>query len=184
MTYSAARWWIRNCGLMLFRALIERLLGSDDLRRSEHEIKFAKFSYENYPGLLEILIGLLRPQRQGDQIDISAVRIESMFPALQILQRAPPPQSRRQEVSRLVHQLAGSKNWHVREMAARTFAHIQDANLALADAGMLPDSNGNFNSPTSQNKLHGNLLILKYSVSAYLNTLKGERTPYGLARPI
>jgi hypothetical protein len=160
---------------MLFRALIDRLLGYDDLQKSaDNSAKLSRMSYEKYPGLLDILIGLLKPQERDTVFGVSGIQTEGVFPALQILQRAPPPPSRQQEVGRLILELVRNKNWHVRVMAARTYAVIQDPIQALDEMKMVPDSDGQLYRPASQNELHGNLLVFKHSLPGYLQACKGE----------
>lgn len=159
---------------MLFRALIDRLLGYDDLQRSSQQsIKFARISYDKYPGLLDAMVGLLKPQNQGSHLDLSDLRTEAVFPVLQILQRAPPPLSRQQEISGLIISLARSKNWHVRVMAAKTFVVIQEPTVALANARMAPHNQRDFDARKSQNEVHGNLLILKHSLLLHRPTKQG-----------
>ncbi|KAJ9639502.1 hypothetical protein H2199_006537 [Coniosporium tulheliwenetii] len=163
-------WAIRNCGLMLFRALIDRLLGSGDTQNwTEHDSsKASRLSYERYPNLLEIMTRLLRPrptEQEGKNAEArstaspSAVA-EGVFPVLQILQRAPPPPAQARTIRQLVLGLTRSPHWHVRDMAARTYAGlVPPAEHRAIVLALLTNS-----SLSSQNMLHGDLLCVRYIV--------------------
>ncbi|KAL1643907.1 hypothetical protein SLS58_004581 [Diplodia intermedia] len=154
-------WAIRNCGLMLFRALIDRLLGSGTTQhwKDTDRLKITRLSYNKYPNLLDIIVQLLTPKRQGGATELTNTALEGVFPAFQILQRARPPVERRAEIQQLVFGLTASSHWHVRDMAARTLAALLAPEervewvLALIEMPF-----------QRQNALHGMLLSVKYLV--------------------
>ncbi|OMP83498.1 hypothetical protein BK809_0004879, partial [Diplodia seriata] len=154
-------WAIRNCGLMLFRALIDRLLGSGTTQhwKDTDRLKITRLSYKKYPNLLDIIVQLLTPKRQGGATELTNTALEGVFPAFQILQRARPPVERRAEIQQLVFGLTTSSHWHVRDMAARTLAALLSPEervewvLALIEMPF-----------QRQNALHGVLLSVKYLV--------------------
>ncbi|KAF2085259.1 hypothetical protein K490DRAFT_46993 [Saccharata proteae CBS 121410] len=150
-------WAIRNCGLMLFRALIDRLLGSGTTQvwKESDRLKVSRLSYENYPSLLPIITRLLTPSRRGSFTN--DVALEGVFPALQILQRALPPATRRAEIRQLVLNLVRSSHWHVRDMASRTLAALIDQTESLEWILHLLEAQF-----SGQNDLHGRLLSVKY----------------------
>lgn len=134
-----------------------------------------RFSYDNHPSLLNVLIKLLEPDRSlrdtNHQSSISqrtehssSIVVEGVFPALQILQRAPPPADRRPGVRELVLHLIESPHWHVRDMAARTFSRLVDASRSVSTISALID----MGSYRGQNALHGRLLCILYTVRAQL----------------
>ncbi|CAN9296212.1 unnamed protein product [Alternaria alternata] len=100
-TLNSSIWPLRNCSLMLFKALIERLLGSDEAQdwKERERAKTSRFSYDNYPSLVKILIELLEPSSDvrimetpeagSSPMDLHGA--EGVFPALQILRQARPP---------------------------------------------------------------------------------------------
>lgn len=161
---------------MLFRALLDRLFGSSDSQNwSEQEQPTARFSYDNHPSLLDVLVKLLEPDRSlGDmnhQLSTpkriehsSSIVVESVFPAMQILQRAPPPADRRLGIRELVLHLIESPHWHVRDMAARTFSRLVDASQSVSTISALIDRT----SHRGHNALHGRLLCVLYMVTAQL----------------
>ncbi|KAF2106936.1 HEAT repeat protein-like protein [Lophiotrema nucula] len=171
---NSSIWPIRNCSLMLFKALIERLLGSDEAQdwTERERAKTSRFSYENYPSLVGILTDLLDPngalkKSMTTIVDSSSPMdlhgAEGVFPALQILRQATPPESHRLEIMSSVSYLLGSPHWHLRDMAARTLVSLKRPEECFNGAlGCLSDLD------TTQNMSHGLLLSLKYALRKLL----------------
>jgi hypothetical protein len=162
-------WAIRNCGLMLFRALIDRLIGSTDTQNLAEvgETKTARISYNDYPNLFEIVTGLLTPDLISS--DSTEAALESVFPALKIIQRMPPPADQQKAIRSLVFKLCESPHWHVRDMAARTFARlVHDRELRPILNDILPQS------LLHQNHVHGKLLCISYLVQPRLRQLEPD----------
>ncbi|KAF2864755.1 HEAT repeat protein-like protein [Massariosphaeria phaeospora] len=167
-TLNSKTWPIRNCSLMLFKALIERLLGSDETQdwKEQTRAKTSRFSYDDYPSLIGILTDLLDPNGPLKKSLDSTLGIESpldlhgaegVFPALQILRQASPPEANRPHIMELVSHLLDSPHWHLRDMAARTlvtlhrpheYYDITVTSLLLVEG--------------SRNWQHGMLLSIKY----------------------
>jgi hypothetical protein len=150
-------WAVRNCGLMLFRALIDRLLGSTDSQNwSENgQIKAPRLSYKDYPSLLDIVFKLLTPDTA--QLETTEAALESVFPALKIVERVPPLQDQRERIRELVFGLCSSSHWHVRDMAARTFSSLvpEKTLVQIVDEFAPTTSLG-------QNTVHGRILCISY----------------------
>ncbi|KAF2015270.1 HEAT repeat protein-like protein [Aaosphaeria arxii CBS 175.79] len=175
-TLSSNVWPIRNCGLMLFKALIERLLGSDEAQdwKEADRARSSRFSYNNYPTLVGILIGLLDPNgplkksmttaEGGSPMDLHGA--EGVFPALQILRQAPPPEESRQLITQSVFHLLGSPHWHLRDMAARTIVSLKYPHEYIDTVVTLLSSIKI--SKTSHNAQHGILSCVKYLLRKYL----------------
>ena len=81
-------WAIRNCGLMLFRAVIDRLLGTNDAYVEDEVATKRRVDFEHHQDLLELVIGLLSTAPTSMNSGEGA-RNEGVFPALQLLQRLP-----------------------------------------------------------------------------------------------
>lgn len=172
-------WAIRNCGLMLFKALIDRLLGSTDSQNWSDEsiTRSSRFTYRDAPGLLDIVIKLLR--RSAEQRDLESTAVESAFPALKLLQRVPPPAGSRAEIRDLVLELCGSPHWHVREMAARThLGLVEQENSVSIVASLLPSMS------LCQNQIHGQLLCIRYAVSAVCQNQAQQSVTRRLSPPL
>jgi hypothetical protein len=156
---SSNIWAIRNCGLMLFRSLIDRLLGSTESQNLAESGKasVSKVSWPDYPALQQIVMQLL--EEPEDTLALNSA-IERVFPALKIIQRIPPPDHLRTNIRNRVLAFAASSHWHVRLMAARTFASLLSSSDDAMDVAceMLEDCSD------TQNKLHGRLLCVFHSL--------------------
>lgn len=151
-------WAVRNCGLMLFRAVIDRLLGTSDTYLEDDAYARKRLSIERHPQLLEIVLKLLAapPSVLGGS---ASAGNEGVFPALQLLQRLAVPEERLSEIRRSVKALTASPAWHVRDKAARTYASFLANDQTAAELKVL------LHTPTTcQNTLHGALLCAKYLI--------------------
>ncbi|KAI9712129.1 MAG: hypothetical protein M1820_001838 [Bogoriella megaspora] len=171
-------WAIRNCGLMLFRALTDRLLGTNESQAPDEPLpsSSSKVSYDQYPKLLDLILTLLRAGRAALRTDRSISTAggrqkgtaEDVFPVLYILQKALPPKNRISEIEELVIAMTASPQWLVRDMAARTFA-------ALTASHGTDREIPNILQPTyvprppfwNQNAVHGILLTVKHLIRSY-----------------
>ncbi|KAH7065827.1 HEAT repeat protein-like protein [Paraphoma chrysanthemicola] len=173
-TLNSDIWPIRNCSLMLFKALIERLLGSDEAQdwKEQDRAKTSRFSYENYPSLVNILSDLLNPEGPLKQsientpdnsspLDLHGA--EGVFPALQILRQAMPPEAQLGSIVESVEKLLASPHWHLRDMAARTVVSLRPARQVRQSVSSLLAAR-----PSSTNLQHGKLLALKYMLRKLL----------------
>ncbi|KAF2677884.1 HEAT repeat protein-like protein [Lentithecium fluviatile CBS 122367] len=166
-TLNSKIWPIRNCSLMLFKALIERLLGSDEAQdwKEQERAKTSRFSYDNYKSLVGILQSLLSHEgplkesldmpESNSPMDLHGA--EGVFPALQILRQATPPEQYRKAIVASIQRLLGSPHWHLRDMAART------ATILLLRSE-LPDTIKSLLAKADEtaNSQHGALLHAKY----------------------
>jgi hypothetical protein len=161
-------WAVRNCGLMLFRAVIDRLLGTNDAHPEDVVVVQKRISAEQHPALLDVLLGLLPSS------DVASTRYEGVFPALSLLQHTQIPASRLEETKSAVAGLTGSASWHVRDKAARTLASlvgvedVHDQLKLILRPGLI-----------GQNHLHGSLLTAKYITSGLRRNLGGSTTVQG-----
>jgi len=168
-------WAIRNCGLMLFKSLIDQLLGTTSSQNWSDDIlvKSSRFSFADAPDLLDIIVKLLRAGSDVPESPSSA--FESVFPALKLVQRISLPNERRTEVRELVLRLCGSPHWHVREMAAKTYLTLlETSDIADSILPLLP------NLELPQNVIHGRLFCIKYVLENF-NKISNSRL--GKSRP-
>lgn len=152
---------------MLFKALIERLLGSDEAQdwKEQERTKTSRFSYDNYPSLVGILQSLLDPEgplkesldtpNSNSPMDLHGA--EGVFPALQILRQASLPDEHRRDIVASVQRLLGSPHWHLRDMAARTATTLLRPDELADTFGALLT-----NFEEKANSRHGALLYAKY----------------------
>jgi hypothetical protein len=161
---------------MLFRALADRLFGTNEARNKEEiraDDKVTKLSYDNYPNLPGLLKKLLA-QSSGcsSQTEPEAHTVsmfpgldspEAVFPAMDIIRRAGSPKTNDTELRSLILFYMESKIWHVRDMAARTFCSLIDRREFIEEISHL------INLPwSSNNALHGRLLGVRYLLQVYL----------------
>lgn len=168
-------WAIRNCGLMLSRSLIDRMLGTNEsaddfFDKSTGNV--SRLSYNKHPGLLELILRLLRSSSvlsidgAGGHSDavLPNLTAEAIFPVLDLLRRAPPPERLRQQVFDLVKVALKDASWHVRDMAARSMAALitpETVDGVLQDLLVITPTN-------NWNELHGRLLCTKHITKTML----------------
>jgi len=155
---------MRNCALILLRSLIDCLFGTHESKavtEAGWDGRSIKLNYDEYPTLPSLLIKLLDTETtilSTPQIPSIGV-VESVFPALDIIRRAGPPPTHRDEVYRYVSTHLGSKLWHVREIAARTICTMMlHQNWLAAIIGLLEGAR------ETTNRLHGVLMAVKFTL--------------------
>jgi hypothetical protein len=159
---------------MLFKALIERLLGSSEAQdwKELERARTSRFSYDDYPSLVGILSDLLNPEgplkqsiestpESSSPLDLHGA--EGVFPALQILRQAQPPGANLETIVASVQKLLVSPHWHLRDMAARTMVSLRPLHQLYDAASALLDM-----TTEHHNLQHGILLTVKYTIRKLL----------------
>ncbi|KAI1777873.1 putative death-receptor fusion protein-domain-containing protein [Hypoxylon cercidicola] len=153
-------WAIRNCGLLLLRSLIDCLFGTSESKTSIEagwDGRTVKIPYHKFQALPALLVNLLEMGQQSKGVLIGSQTAESVFPALDIIRRAGPPEEFRDRLYDIIAWYLGSHIWHVREIAARTLCSFLLKPGWLGSVEDLLASSG-----LSANKSHGTLLTLKF----------------------
>ncbi|KAI2630954.1 hypothetical protein GGR54DRAFT_584917 [Hypoxylon sp. NC1633] len=153
-------WAIRNCGLLLLRSLIDCLFGTSESKISIEagwDGRTVKIPYHKFKALPALLVNLLEMGQQSKGVLIGSQTAESVFPALDIIRRAGPPEEVRDKLYDIIAWYLGSHIWHVREIAARTLCSFLLKPGWLQSIADLLAASG-----TSANQLHGALLTLKF----------------------
>ncbi|KAK0823527.1 hypothetical protein LTR73_008430 [Friedmanniomyces endolithicus] len=166
-------WAVRNCGLMLFRAVIDRLLGTNSAHTEGEARMQRRLSSDQHPQLLKVVFGLLQSPLEAPEV--ASARSEGVFPALQLTERLRIPEVHTAGMRQAVRALMGSPKWHVRAKAAHTYAtFIGDDEAVEAFEDLLRATT------TSQNPLHGALLcarqIIKRLIPGHGHLLQVERS--------
>ncbi|KAK5174565.1 uncharacterized protein LTR77_001646 [Saxophila tyrrhenica] len=146
-------WAVRNCGLMLFRAVIDRLLGTSEAHLDESRQASTTISTQDHPELLGIVLEILHASQSATHSKGS----EGVFPALQLLQSLEILASRVDEIQEVVLNLTANASWHIRDKAARVYARIAPESTSLKSVEAVLTT-----STSGQNALHGALLCVKY----------------------
>jgi hypothetical protein len=168
-------WAIRNCGLMLFRAVIDRLLGTSEAHLDDSTELVKQISLAEQPEVLNVLTDILTNATNGGNQDSS--RYEGVFPSLQLVQQARIPEHARNHIKDAVVVLTSSPRWHVRDKAARTYASLVDLSDAALEAAVIIET-----GIGSHNAFHGRLLAARYimaqlSVAVRRESAKFVNTP-------
>ncbi|KAI1268651.1 hypothetical protein F5Y18DRAFT_376294 [Xylariaceae sp. FL1019] len=159
-------WAIRNCGLLLLRSLIDNLFGTSESKATTEagwDGRAIKISYHKYKALPELLMNLLDLGKESSGMTMGTNTAEAVFPALDIIRRAGPPEGYRDKLYNIVSFYLGSRIWHVREIAARTLCSLLLVPTWFEAVESL------VNEPNAAaNKLHGALLTLKFLIEKLL----------------
>ncbi|KAG8212344.1 Cell cycle-associated protein [Trichophyton interdigitale] len=162
-------WAIRNCGLMLFRSLVQRMcrrtngvnLGFGVPNDSEPK---QLIPFQRFPGLIPLLTGLLEKGAAKGSSDNTlseqlSITTERVFPALELIgNKFPSPASSEDErILESVSWQFDSPVWGIRDHAARTYASLVDRDDILSVILKLSEA-----SIQGQNQLHGIALCIKY----------------------
>lgn len=163
-------WAIRNCGLIFLRSLIDSLFGSQESKamiEAGWDGKANRIPYHRYPNLPTVLAGLLKSGHKMVTSTNATSSAESVFPALDIIRRAGPPDLLRDEIQVHVAAYLSSPVWHVREIAARTLCSclFHDKWLVVMQELVLKSLSDR--SINGQNHVHGVLLSLKFLIERF-----------------
>ncbi|KAI0013683.1 putative death-receptor fusion protein-domain-containing protein [Xylariaceae sp. FL0662B] len=165
-------WAIRNCGLLLLRSLIDCLFGTNESKISIEagwDGRTIKIPYHKFRALPMLLINLLEMGQRSAGVLLGTQTAESVFPALDIIRRAGPPEEYRDKLYDTIAWYLGSRIWHVREIAARTLcSFLLKPNWVESIRGLLASS-GN-----SANKLHGSLLTLRFLLERLVEVMPDQ----------
>lgn len=154
--FSSDIWAIRNCAVMLYTALQNRLFGTTKPTKSKHSVSTtsAKIFFNKYKSIRGTLLDML--QKYVSNVDDSSSQIETIFPALALLSRleATVGYTGLEDFKPLIIACLGSRIWKVREMAARAIPPLLKDQDSISIFNELISSC----SVADQNKLHGVLM--------------------------
>ncbi|KAI0603419.1 putative death-receptor fusion protein-domain-containing protein [Biscogniauxia sp. FL1348] len=171
-------WAIRNCGLLLLRSLIDCLFGTNESKTSMEagwDGRSIRIPYHKYKALPELLVNLLELGKETSGILLGSQTAESVFPALDIIRRAGPPEAFRERLYDVIAWYLGSHIWHVREIAARTLCSFLLKPEWLGPIETLVRESG-----TSANKLHGVLLTIKFLLERLFEVMPDQLSGHNI----
>ena len=153
---------------MLFRALLDRLLGTNDSYINQDTAPQSRLSFTAVPNLMSVILRLISPPLDTTKDMLT----EGVFPALQLLQRTPPPADQLGTVTDAVLRLTASSQWHIRDKAAKTYAVLIAGREPVVQATRLVTS-----TYKTLNETHGALLAARYVLESCWSNApsKGER---------
>ncbi|KAI0440175.1 putative death-receptor fusion protein-domain-containing protein [Xylaria telfairii] len=165
-------WAIRNCGLLLLRSLIDNLFGTNENKLAMEagwDGRTVRISYHKFGALPSLLVNLLELGKESSGITMGTQTAEAVFPALDIIRRAGPPEGYFQKLYDIISWYLGSHIWHVREIAARTLCSLLLTSTWLQSIELLVVGVGE-----SSNKLHGALLTIRFLLERLLQVMPNE----------
>lgn len=141
LNFSSKIWSMRNCSIMLFTALQNRLFTKKKLN--------SRVFFSRYKGIKEILIKILQ-----NSIDLK--NLETLFPVLTILSRLESSSGYNEldDFKPLLKICLSTKYWKVREAASRALPSLIEK-FDVEALELIRNC-----SITNQNKLHGHLLAI------------------------
>lgn len=116
-----------------------------------------RISYNKYPTLPGVILGLLESANKALGEDAKTAAAEAVFPALDIIRRAGPPEAYRTELQGHIEAYLDSHLWHVREIAARTLCSFLLQDDWVAEIQRLLEG-----SEDRSNRIHGVLLLTRF----------------------
>ncbi|KAL8732092.1 MAG: hypothetical protein Q9166_003046 [cf. Caloplaca sp. 2 TL-2023] len=175
------RWAIRNCGLMLLKALITRLNDGTNTLSSKAPSSHRRLSslvYDKYKNIPDLLLRLLaledmteceKTLRQENVTDTLVLRAQRVFPALEIIEQSGIPRKYQTEIRQAVWSHLEGSVWPIRDKAAKAlsyFPYSEDIPFEIRRCLQDPWS--------TQNALHGRLLYLRHLVSRLNSDAESE----------
>lgn len=148
---SSPVWSIRNCAVMLFTALQNRLFSSKKVRNNQLPTYPARLFFNKFKNVKGIFYDTLNSVNEDES------NLEKIFPILTIMSRLEPTPDYNglEEFNKLIIKFLSNKVWKVREMAARSFPSMITSRDQFKDnfIGLLDGKNID-----NYNLIHGSLL--------------------------
>ncbi|KAL8776544.1 MAG: hypothetical protein Q9213_008227 [Squamulea squamosa] len=180
------RWAIRNCGLMLMKALITRLNDGTNMlsnRASSSHRHVSALVYDKYPNVPDLLLRLLTYEdalnnqrlEQGVIVaDTLVLRAQRVFPALEIIEQSGIPKKYHSEIRQASWSHLEGPVWAIRDKAAKSLSYLPKGEAITVEVKRC------LQSPWStQNALHGRLLYVRYLVARLKSNSEALHTALG-----
>lgn len=159
--FASDIWAVRNCGIMMFTTLLNRLFGTRR-SRNDHAAMQSAFDargfFERYPSVREVLLGGLRVE-VGALEGGGAAGVEMVYPALSLIARLDYAEGYEEmgEFEPLIVACMRSRIWKVREMAAKAYSTLVGPGEIV---GVVERLLGDM-ACGRQNQIHGNLCAVR-----------------------
>lgn len=176
-SFASPFWAIRNCAVMLFSALQNRLFSSKKVKANYLSSYPARLFFEKFTSIHDIFLKTLK-----ESVD-SGLRkqkeIEKVFPILTVMSRLEPTPGYKglDDFYPLIIEILKNNTWKVREMAARSLPSlIFDSEHFFATIEILLSEI--FPGNNDFNKMHGCLLAVKETILKFetLSTEESNKT--------
>ncbi|KAL8970987.1 MAG: hypothetical protein Q9197_003508 [Variospora fuerteventurae] len=177
------KWAIRNCGLMLLKALITRMNDGTNTASSKVSSSHRRLStlvYDKYQNLPDLLLRLLNPEKtineetlrtqsQATSPNDTVLQAQHVFPALEIIEQSGIPERHQSEIRQAVWFHLEGPVWPIREKAAKALSYLPVSDQREEEMRQY------LQTPWfTQNALHGRYLYLRFMFAQreYLLTSK------------
>lgn len=175
---SSPIWAIRNCGLMLLKACINRLDSKSFENASYSDAEQSDSDIGDTPS--KIALSLLRTadEEKESTVDSQANSAETIFSALDLLGHTTRPDARNSIIDHAIQLHLRHPNWAVRDHAALLLSKRLSIKTLSVSVKALSDEVG---SGISHNLAHGILLCFRYLLNDSQNHLDGKELDNALA---
>lgn len=172
-SFSSPFWAIRNCAVMLFTALQNRLFSSKKVKTNYLPSYPARLFFEKFESIQGLFYNTLKESISTGLENQS--EIEKVFPILTVMSRLEPTPGYTglNKFIPLIINILENKIWKVREIAARSLPSmiaddISFQNIVVELLDNVKSNNKNYN------KIHGSLLAVREIFSKFLSLLAEE----------
>lgn len=154
--FDSPVWAIRNCAVMLFTALENRMFSSGKLRHNSLPSYQSRLFFSRYEGIKETFADTLKHAVESGLDDRR--QVEKVFPVLTILGRLQPTPNytELEHLHPLVLACLKTKQWKVRETAARALPSILSSKESI-----LKELQDRLEFSDDLNEVHGSLMAVK-----------------------
>lgn len=172
-SFSSPFWAIRNCAVMLFTALQNRLFSSKKVKANYLPSYPARLFFEKFESIQGLFYNTLKESISTGLENQS--EIEKVFPILTIMSRLEPTPGYvgLNEFIPLIIDVLENKIWKVREIAARSLPSMIADEISFQQivAELLDKVSGD---NKNYNQIHGSLLAIREIFSKFISLLKEE----------
>lgn len=165
-SFTSKIWTIRNCAVMLFTALQNRLFSSKKVKANYLPSYPARLFFEKFDKIHELFFYTLK------DVSLNGVKnqieIEKIFPILTIISRLEPTPGYNgmNTFIPIIIELLENKIWKVREMSARSLPSM--INSFERFSIIIIQLMDNVDKSTNLNKMHGSLLAIKETIVKFM----------------
>ncbi|KAH3668201.1 hypothetical protein OGAPHI_001955 [Ogataea philodendri] len=152
--FGSSIWAVRNCGVMLFAALQNKLFGTKKIKSGHLSTISARLFFSRFKTIRGVLLNSLTTSIKNG---FTSENVEKMYPVLTTLTRleATPEYSGLEEFKPLVLTCLGNQSWKLREMASRALPALIPSDSVFTECSALLNRSGHLNA------IHGHILAVQ-----------------------
>lgn len=174
-SFASPFWAIRNCAVMLFTALQNRLFSSKKVRANYMTSYPARLFFEKFDSIHSLFLNTLKESVDNGLSNQS--EIEKVFPILTIMGRLEPTPGYNglADFIPVIIAILENKIWKLREMAARSLPSLVSSSATFKIILSQLINNIQTDS-TNFNKMHGSLLAIREMITKFQALSSNETT--------